>query len=275
MDRRYFLRLSGAGSVSFIGGCVGAPAPNPRRDEEVSANQTDTDRGNSVLPEQGEPSSICEENIRYDPGIYPIVEPAFGEDWSEVPANSVYTPDRSAGLPGRATVVGVEHGDVKRAYPVAVLTRHEIINDRIGESSTVGNSNRRGLPLLVTYCPLCRSGLVAQRVVGGSVTRFFVSGLLWEPPQREGAISKSDAVFGATESDGEEVSISRTGNLVMYDEATKSFWSQLLAKAICGPERGSNLSIVPSSITTWETWRSSHPRGKVLLPPPVSETTRG
>jgi hypothetical protein len=60
------------------------------------------------------------------------------------------------------------------------------------------------------------------------------------------------------------------GNLVMVDDATGSYWSQLLARAICGPRAGDSLRIRPSTLTTWGKWRATHPETELLLPPPYS-----
>jgi len=65
-------------------------------------------------------------------------------------------------------VVGVTAGDRSRAYPLAILVWHELVNDRLGE-----------LPLLVSYCPLCGSAIVFDRRVAGQTRRFGVSGLLY------------------------------------------------------------------------------------------------
>jgi hypothetical protein len=97
----------------------------------------------------------------------------------------------------------------------------------------------------VTYCPLCASGVVADRTVEGEALTFGVSGLLWR------------------------------ADLVMYDEATGSLWSQLLAKAIRGELTGTDLALYPSTTTTWGQYREAHPDAEVLLPPPDSNTVRG
>ena len=57
--------------------------------------------------------------------------------------------------------------DEVRFYPLSILTRHEIINDRFGD-----------VPVAVTYCPLCNTALAFDRRVDGQVLRFGVSGLL-------------------------------------------------------------------------------------------------
>ena len=55
-------------------------------------------------------------------------------------------------------VLGVAWNGEARAYPIAILTWHEVVNDTVG-----------GLPVLVSYCPLCGTGIVFDRRVGGAV----------------------------------------------------------------------------------------------------------
>jgi hypothetical protein len=95
-------------------------------------------------------------------------------------------------------------------------------------------------PIAVTYCVLCGTGVVVERRVAGEPTVFGVSGKLW----------RSD--------------------LVMYDRSTESLWSQLMATAIRGERTGDQLTILPSTLTTWAEWRRTHPETRVLLPPPHS-----
>jgi hypothetical protein len=149
-----------------------------------------------------------------------ITDPAFAADWSSVAWN----------LADDWTVVGVRRDGRARAYPLAVLNWHEIVNDAFDG------------PLLVTYCPLCGSAVTAERRVDGAETAFGVSGYLWN------------------------------SDLVMYDEATDSLWSQILATAIRGPRTGDTLALTPSTMTTWGEWRGVHPDTEVLLPPPKSGT---
>jgi len=101
------------------------------------------------------------------------------------------------------------------------------------------------VPVAVTYCVLCGSAVVVERTVEGEPTIFGVSGALWR------------------------------NDLVMYDRATESLWSQLLATAIRGERTGERLQILPSSLTTWGEWATEHPDTRVLLPPPESNTVSG
>ncbi len=64
-------------------------------------------------------------------------------------------------------VIAVAIDGIARAYPLAILTRHEIANDVIGDT-----------PIAVTFCPLCNSAIVFDRRVDDEVLRFGVSGLL-------------------------------------------------------------------------------------------------
>ncbi|MGQ9851612.1 MAG: DUF3179 domain-containing (seleno)protein [Aggregatilineaceae bacterium] len=88
-------------------------------------------------------------------------------------------------LQPQSPVVAVSVNGSARAYPLAIMTRHEIVNDTLG-----------GVPVAVTFCPLCNSAIVFERTVEGQVLRFGVSGLL------------------------------RNSDLIMWDDATQSWWQQ-------------------------------------------------
>jgi hypothetical protein len=112
--------------------------------------------------------------------------------------------------------------------------------------------------------------MVAERLVAGRATTFGVTGQLWQPPRQYTAASVTEGrSFGASASDP-QAAVRNSGNLVLYDEATRSYWSQLLARAICGPQTGTRLGILPTTVTTWGEWRADHPDTDVLLPPPHS-----
>lgn len=76
-------------------------------------------------------------------------------------------------------------------------------------------------------------------------------------------------MFGVA-TDGSRTGVRNSGNLVLYDAATGSYWSQILVRAICGPRRGDDLEIAPSTVATWGEWRRERPETDVLLPPPRS-----
>lgn len=235
MKRRRVLAALAAGATTGLAGCGGvsrsSDSPSPTPDPPFTPTPDPVrDRVGSVEV----PVSRGELDHRLARDQIPaIVDPAFAADWSglSVPAWSTF--EGGPLLPSNAPVVGVARDGAARAYPLRVLDWHEVVNDEFAG------------PLLVTYCPLCGSGVTAERFVDGEETVFGVSGALWRD------------------------------DLVLYDRATDSLWSQLLGAAIRGPRAGERLALVPSSLTTWGEWRATHPETSVLLPPPRSNTVRG
>ncbi len=66
------------------------------------------------------------------------------------------------------------------------------------------------------------------------------------------------------EVDGQEVVFGVHGALwgnamTWWDHDTGSVWSQPLGEAIAGPRKGKTVELLPSSLTTWGAWRTSHP----------------
>ncbi len=114
------------------------------------------------------------------------------------------------------------NGDV-RAYGLDILTWHEIVNDVVG-----------GVPVTVTFCPLCNSAIAFDRRVGEMTLDFGTSGLL------------------------------RFSDLVMWDRQTESLWQQIGGKAIVGDMVGARLTILPAGIVSWKQFRESFPDGLVL-----------
>lgn len=232
MRRRRLLGLVG-GLSTGLAGCLDALSGRGRPATPTARPSSPGSVAGVELPVA---TSQLHRSVARD-AIPAIVDPVFGTDWAgleievrdPVGGNTVGRPR----LRDDDRVIGVERGGGARAYPLAVLNWHEVVNDRLDG------------PLLVTYCPLCRSGLVAVRRVDDRATRFGVSGELWR------------------------------SNLVLYDGLTDSRWSQVAATAIRGPQTGHRLDLVPSSITTWAAWRETHPATVVLRPPPESNTVNG
>ena len=129
----------------------------------------------------------------------------------------------SAEWPDDELVMALQIGDDARAYPVRLLSLHEIVNDTVG-----------GQAVAITWCPLCFSAIVFDRVVNGRTLTFGVSGYLYRD------------------------------NLVMYDHQTNTFWSQLVGQAIRGGQRGQQLAVLPSIITTWGEWKQQYPATRIL-----------
>ncbi|MGR3461460.1 MAG: DUF3179 domain-containing protein [Roseovarius sp.] len=162
------------------------------------------------------------------------------DDWSEIisggpPKDGIPAIDdpqflranEARGLKAREPVITVEIDGVEpRAYPIRYLMWHEIVNDTVS-----------GVPLAVTYCPLCNSGMVFDRRVNGRVLSFGVSGKL------------------------------RKSNLVMYDRQTQSWWQQAIGEGIVGEMSGVELLQLPSWMENWDQYRARNPQGLVMAEP--------
>jgi hypothetical protein len=250
--RRQFLAALGTGVVATAG-CRGALT---RSAQSVDASDDDADDSDGVgeytVAASGRPSDVCERPIG-DSDIVAIETPSFASAW---PAD-VGPPYRP--VTDESTVVAVALDDGRaRAYPLSVLAVNEVVNDEFGG------------PLLVTYCPLCRSGFVAARRVNGDPTVFDVTGVLWRPERIWVAASEDQ---GRVKTDRES-GVAASANLVMYDRATESYWSQLLGQAICGPRREDRLAVRPFEMTTWGAVRREYDDAQLLVPPEPADLTR-
>ena len=144
-------------------------------------------------------------------GIPPIDNPKFADaaavDW----------------LDEQEPVLSLTVAGETRAYPLQVMTWHEIVNDTVG-----------GVPVAVTYCPLCNSGVAFHRQVGERMLDFGTSGMLY------------------------------ADNLVMYDRQTESLWPQLTGQASVGALTGTQLKAIPMGVVGWAQFLSAHPDALVL-----------
>jgi len=114
------------------------------------------------------------------------------------------------------------NGDV-RAYPLQILTWHELVNDTVG-----------GVPVGVTFCPLCNTATAFERTVAGQVLDFGTTGRL------------------------------RYSNMLMYDRPTESWWQQATGEALVGELMGAQLVMLPAAIVSWHDFQTAHPDGLVL-----------
>jgi hypothetical protein len=120
-------------------------------------------------------------------------------------------------------VLAIIYKGVKKVYPLQILVWHEIINEAIA-----------GDPILITYCPLCGSGIAYERSISGEEIEFGVSGKLYN------------------------------SNLVMYDRKTNSYWPQIDGLAIVGELTGTRLTALSIDTVVWRDWKKAHPDSEVL-----------
>jgi len=120
-------------------------------------------------------------------------------------------------------VIQVAINDQVKAYPLQILTWHEIVNDTVG-----------GVPVVVSFCPLCNTAISFERTVDGQVLDFGTTGRL------------------------------RFSNLIMYDRQTETWWQQATGEAIVGQMTGTQLEFVPAALISWEEYKRANPGTLVL-----------
>jgi len=124
-------------------------------------------------------------------------------------------------------LAGVVFEGQARAYPLKIMDMHEVVNDKIGNIS-----------FAITYCPLCDSLAVYNRIGAGGELEFGVSGFLYN------------------------------SNVLLYDRSGSSgndgLWSQMMSQGVAGPRVKEKLNTMPVELTTWEDWKQRHPKTQVL-----------
>ncbi len=126
-------------------------------------------------------------------------------------------------------VISVTIDGKSKAYPLNMLTMHEISNDSLS-----------GVPILPTFCPLCNSSVVYDRRLTYQgiqyVLDFEVSGML------------------------------RNSDMVMADKQTETWWQQLIGTGIVGKLSGAELTIIPSLVISVKDFFERYPDGLILSP---------
>lgn len=135
-----------------------------------------------------------------------------------------------ARLSGREPVLSfVGTSSAARAYPVRYLMWHEIVNDVV-----------EGLPVAVTFCPLCNTAMVFDARMDGKALTFGVSGML------------------------------RFSDMIMYDHQSETWWQQATGEAIVGARTGVKLIQLASRLVSWSEFEAAHPQGLVMDEPRMS-----
>jgi len=131
--------------------------------------------------------------------------------------------DAGSWLKAKEPVISLVIDGEARAYPLQILIWHEIINDKF-----------KGIPVAVTFCPLCYSAVAFDRRLDGKIHNFGVSGML------------------------------RYSDMVMFDRETESWWQQITGEAIVGDLTGKKLKQIPAQIVGFEQFAKAFPEGKVV-----------
>src|SRR5258708_39162940 len=219
-----------------LAACSSATAPTPHQSAANGQTSATAPAPSSapattctLLPKEGPPSSgTVEFKTNFNkPCVHYSEILSGGPPRDGIPAlNSPKFVDVStadAWLKPNEPVIFFQVGNDARAYPIQIFIWHEIVNGTVG-----------GVPVAVTFCPLCNTAIAYERTVNGRVLDFGTTGRL------------------------------RFSNLLMYDRQTESWWQQAIVQAIIGALTGTELVARPASIIAWATFKTAHSDGHVL-----------
>ncbi len=171
----------------------------------------DTFDGGSITLEDATPEQIDQLLDRIAPIDAPNYERGADVGW--------LTPDD--------VVVGFRDNDGGSwAYPLRILNFHEIVNDQFS-----------GVPVLVSYCPLCGSAVVFDRRIDDMTISFSNTSALHE------------------------------NDMVMVDRETGSYWWQVPGRGLGGVFAGRSLNVLPSETARWAEWLEQNPNTQVMERP--------
>lgn len=140
------------------------------------------------------------------------------------PRNKAFANTTHNKIDGDKLVIAVELNGEAKAYPIEIIGYHHQVADTVG-----------GIPVMVTYCTVCRTGRVFSPLVNGHREIFRLVGM-----------DHFNAMF--------------------EDSKTHSWWRQATGVAIAGPLKGMALKEIPSKQSTLRAWTTEHPSSLVLQP---------
>ena len=209
--------LGGAvGALLVASACGGGAPPSAKAPGKPSA------------PPQVEQFSRAGWKTNFDKHSVPLTEIRSGGPPKDgIPAldhpKVIGGPEANTWLKPAEPVIALTLANQSRAYPLQILVWHEIVNDTLG-----------GVPVTVTFCPLCYTAIAFDRRAANRLLDFGTTGDL------------------------------RNSDLVMYDRQTESWWQQAIGQAIVGELTGTQLTLLPAGIVSWDTFRAAHPEAMVL-----------
>jgi len=200
----------------FVVGCAQAQQSSPELDCDDPFSEVGGTPNFDTLHWR---TNFCEHSVPYSEiisggpppdGIPPIDHP-------------VYTDIASADewIGADEPVIALDLNGNARAYPLQLLTWHEIVNDTIGDT-----------PVAVTFCPLCYAAVTLVR------------------PEIDG----ERLTFGTTGN-------LRHSDMVMWDRQTQSWWQQFTGEGIGGDLTGETLESIPAPMISWAKFKETHANG--------------
>ncbi len=213
-----------------------APADNEPASDAAAETSSSPASGVELLPSESPPfntfnweTDFSRRTVEWDEilsggppkdGIPSVDDPTF----ENVTAASEWLSERDP-------VILFEHDGDVRAYPLAILIWHEIVNDVVG-----------GMPVAVTFCPLCNASIVFDATIDGVAHEFGTTGRL------------------------------RNSDLIMYDRVTESWWQQFTGQAIIGEYAGRQLDFLTSQVISFGDFAAEFPAGEVMARPAANRS---
>jgi hypothetical protein len=158
-------------------------------------------------------------------GLYYFTDVSYrAEVMFKEPGKIQFANQKDNKVPDSLVVMTVVNGGVAKAYPIKFIGYHHKIQDSVGDK-----------PVLVTYCTMCRTGLVFSPIVDGKKQTFRLVG-------------------------------ARHYNAVIEDADTKTWWYQATGEAAVGEQAGKRLDIIPSDQMTLKSFFAQYPDGLVFQP---------
>jgi hypothetical protein len=190
----------------------------------LSDNEPTLSDRSFIVPTKFENSGLNVDFSKSSVDINEILDGGPGKDGILSLVDPMFTSHEDARTSDDTQVIYLERNGVERLYPYNILVWHEIVNDIVG-----------GMPLIITFCPLCGSAIVYEAIVDDQVLEFGVSGYLYE------------------------------SNMIMYSrEDPETLWSQSLGRAIVGDRLGQELEHYPFELLDYRDAKSRYPTAVVL-----------
>ena len=196
---------------------------------EEHADSGKTGDETEIVPEESPPAGAQQQFItNFSKHTIPYSEILSGGPPKDgIPAidnpKFVSVAEANAWLKPEEPVIAVVVGETAKAYPLQILTWHEIVNDTVDD-----------LPLTITFCPLCNTGIAFEREFNNMTLDFGTTGRL------------------------------RFSNLIMYDRQTETWWQQATGEGIAGDLAGEQLVLYPASMLGWQEFKTTYSSGLVL-----------
>ena len=210
-----------------------------------------------------------EEVIRGNPqpnGIPSIGHEGDWLDWTSPtsPPEFISQEEASLWLDEQEPVISIMLNGEAKAYQLQILTYHEIVNDSIG-----------GIPIAITFCPLCNSAIAFDRrillteehrtlqlqnndqLIFSDLDDTLIEAYAFQNSHLPQFVTALEVTFGTS-------GLLYNSNLLMFDSKSSTLWSQIMGRANIGILTDARLLKYPAQIISFDEFQTSYPNALVL-----------